>query len=202
MYVYKYSCWENPTDRGTWSASIHRVAKIRTQLSDWTHTVTVCIKLCKMLFLFCTVTVYICPCVSVHYSLSFHLSAPYNLFPSCKITAFTISFRSQLMTNFSKNACILSSVLEDIFTGFRVLVWQFYSFITMKALFYYTLIFNCYWEIRCHSCSVFLLLWNFLLYVLVHIFTVLPWKISINLFIIHPFLCWKGFLHLYIGVFH
>ena len=28
------SCLENPTDRGTWRAAVHGVAKSRTQLSD------------------------------------------------------------------------------------------------------------------------------------------------------------------------
>ena len=29
-----YSCLENPMDRGAWWATVHRVAKRRTQLSD------------------------------------------------------------------------------------------------------------------------------------------------------------------------
>ena len=28
----QYSCLENPMDRGTWQATVHRVAKSRTQL--------------------------------------------------------------------------------------------------------------------------------------------------------------------------
>ena len=34
----QYSCLENPMDGGAWWASIHGVAKIRTQLSDFTFT--------------------------------------------------------------------------------------------------------------------------------------------------------------------
>ena len=30
----QYSCLENPMDRGTWWATVHGVAKSRTQLSD------------------------------------------------------------------------------------------------------------------------------------------------------------------------
>ena len=30
----QYSCLENPTDRGAWRATVHGVAKSRTQLSD------------------------------------------------------------------------------------------------------------------------------------------------------------------------
>ena len=29
-----YSCLENPMDRGAWQATVHRVAKSRTRLSD------------------------------------------------------------------------------------------------------------------------------------------------------------------------
>ena len=29
----QYSCWENPMDRGTWRATVHRVAKSQTRLS-------------------------------------------------------------------------------------------------------------------------------------------------------------------------
>ena len=31
-----HPCLENPMDRGAWRATVHRVAKSRTQLSDWT----------------------------------------------------------------------------------------------------------------------------------------------------------------------
>ena len=30
----QYSCLENPMDRGAWQATVHRVTKSRTQLSD------------------------------------------------------------------------------------------------------------------------------------------------------------------------
>ena len=33
-------CWENPMDRGAWQASIHRVVKSQTQLSDWACRIT------------------------------------------------------------------------------------------------------------------------------------------------------------------
>ena len=31
----QYSCLENPMDRGAWWATVHRVAKSQTPLSDW-----------------------------------------------------------------------------------------------------------------------------------------------------------------------
>ena len=34
----KYSCLENSMDRGSWQATIHRVAKSQTRLSDFTFT--------------------------------------------------------------------------------------------------------------------------------------------------------------------
>ena len=34
----QYSCLENPMDRGGWRATVHRVAKSRTWLSDWART--------------------------------------------------------------------------------------------------------------------------------------------------------------------
>ena len=34
----QHSCLENPTDRGAWWAAVHRVAKSRTRLSDFTLT--------------------------------------------------------------------------------------------------------------------------------------------------------------------
>ena len=34
----QYSCLENAMDGGAWWATIHRVAKSRTQLSDFTFT--------------------------------------------------------------------------------------------------------------------------------------------------------------------
>ena len=33
----KYSCLENPIDRGTWWAIVHRVAKSQTRLRDYKH---------------------------------------------------------------------------------------------------------------------------------------------------------------------
>ena len=33
-YPLQYSCLENPMDRGAWQATVHEVAKSRTQLSD------------------------------------------------------------------------------------------------------------------------------------------------------------------------
>ena len=34
----QYSCWENPTDRGAWRATVHRVSKSQTQLIMHIHT--------------------------------------------------------------------------------------------------------------------------------------------------------------------
>ena len=34
----QYSCLENPMDGGAWWATVHRVAKSRTRLSDFTFT--------------------------------------------------------------------------------------------------------------------------------------------------------------------
>ena len=34
----QYSCLENPMDRGAWRATVHRVAKSQTRLSDFTFT--------------------------------------------------------------------------------------------------------------------------------------------------------------------
>ena len=36
----QYSCMENPMDRGAWRATVHRVAKSQTRLSDFTLTLT------------------------------------------------------------------------------------------------------------------------------------------------------------------
>ena len=40
----QYSCLENPTDRGAWQATVHRVAKSRTQLRDVACTHTFCMQ--------------------------------------------------------------------------------------------------------------------------------------------------------------
>ena len=34
----QYSCLENPTDTGTWSAAVHGVMKSQTRLNDFTFT--------------------------------------------------------------------------------------------------------------------------------------------------------------------
>ena len=34
----QYSCLDNPMDRGAWWAAVHRVAKSRTRLRDFTFT--------------------------------------------------------------------------------------------------------------------------------------------------------------------
>ena len=36
----QYSCLENPMDGGAWGATVHGVTKSRTQLSDFTHSLT------------------------------------------------------------------------------------------------------------------------------------------------------------------
>ena len=38
----QYSCLENPMDGGAWWATVHRVVKSRTRLSDFTFTFTYC----------------------------------------------------------------------------------------------------------------------------------------------------------------
>ena len=40
----QYSCLENPMDRGAWQATIHGVAKSRTQLSNFTFTYSTYVK--------------------------------------------------------------------------------------------------------------------------------------------------------------
>ena len=37
----QYSCLENPMDRGAWWATVHGVAKSRTQLSDLTDSLKI-----------------------------------------------------------------------------------------------------------------------------------------------------------------
>ena len=46
----QYSCLENPMDRGAWWATVHRVAKSWTQLSDLTFTFTFLLTLVEMTF--------------------------------------------------------------------------------------------------------------------------------------------------------
>ena len=41
-YPLQYSCLENPMDRGAWQATVYRVAKNRTRLSEYTTTEGVC----------------------------------------------------------------------------------------------------------------------------------------------------------------
>ena len=36
-YPLQYSCLGNPTDRGAWRATVHRVTGSRTRLSGWAH---------------------------------------------------------------------------------------------------------------------------------------------------------------------
>ena len=36
----QYPCLENPMDGGAWEAAVHGVAKSRTRLSDFTHSLT------------------------------------------------------------------------------------------------------------------------------------------------------------------
>ena len=38
------SCLENPMDGGAWGATVHGVAKSRTQLSDFTHFTQNCLQ--------------------------------------------------------------------------------------------------------------------------------------------------------------
>ena len=36
--LFQYTCQDNPMDKGTWQATVHRVAKTWTWLSDWACT--------------------------------------------------------------------------------------------------------------------------------------------------------------------
>ena len=51
-YPLQYSCLENPMDRGAWWASVHRVAKSWTRLSDLTFSFTIEIKFIVFFFNF------------------------------------------------------------------------------------------------------------------------------------------------------
>ena len=42
----QYSCLENPMDGGAWWATVHRVEKSRTRLSNFTSTFTLVVCLC------------------------------------------------------------------------------------------------------------------------------------------------------------
>ena len=42
----QYSCLENPMDGGAWWATVHRIAKSRTRLSNFTFTFTFCKHIC------------------------------------------------------------------------------------------------------------------------------------------------------------
>ena len=47
---FPYACWENPMDRGAWQATVHRIAKSQTWLSDWAHIIHIHIKRLIVLF--------------------------------------------------------------------------------------------------------------------------------------------------------
>ena len=52
----QYSCLENPMDGGAWWATVHRVAKSQTRLSDFTHAHTVvlcCLSILYIVFCIC-----------------------------------------------------------------------------------------------------------------------------------------------------
>ena len=42
--LLRYSCLENPMDRGTWWVTVHGATKTQTQLSDWAHTAMVVVQ--------------------------------------------------------------------------------------------------------------------------------------------------------------
>ena len=48
----QYSCLENPMEGGAWWATVHGVAKNRTQLSDFTFTFILCLDSFKVIYLF------------------------------------------------------------------------------------------------------------------------------------------------------
>ena len=62
----QYSCLENPMDGGSWQATVHGVAKSRTQLSDFTFTFMVCAKLLQLCLTLCDPMNCIPPVSSVH----------------------------------------------------------------------------------------------------------------------------------------
>ena len=56
----QYSCLENPMERGAWRATVHGVAKSRTQLSDFAHH-TQCRHLCLCCLYLCfIISLFLC----------------------------------------------------------------------------------------------------------------------------------------------
>ena len=47
----QYFCPENPMDRGGWQATIHKVSKSWTRLSDWTHTHILALTFCSYIYI-------------------------------------------------------------------------------------------------------------------------------------------------------
>ena len=69
----KYSCQENPTDRGPWWVTVHGVAKSQTWLRDWACTLIVWINPNLMLLLYGFVPSLLCAIITIHLiSLSVH----------------------------------------------------------------------------------------------------------------------------------
>ena len=54
-----YSCLENPMDGETWQAILHRVAKSRTRLSDFTLHICVCICVCVYTYIYIYIYIYV-----------------------------------------------------------------------------------------------------------------------------------------------
>ena len=49
----QYSCLENPMDRGAWWATVHGLAKSRTQLNDFTFSLLcVCVCVCVCIYMY------------------------------------------------------------------------------------------------------------------------------------------------------
>ena len=46
----QYSCLENPMDGGAWWATVHRVTKSRTRLSDFNHLLFLGSRVCLKVF--------------------------------------------------------------------------------------------------------------------------------------------------------
>ena len=50
----KYSCLENPMDRGAWQATVHEVTKSQTRLGDWTYIYCCyCCSVAKLCLILC-----------------------------------------------------------------------------------------------------------------------------------------------------